>query len=273
MPKRQLGVALRKLREARGLDRRAAAGVLECSLPKISRIESGEVGVKASELRSLLDLYGVEGQERADLERLGQQTRQRGPQRPGMIPDWFRKYVNLEEAAIAVRTYREALVPGPLQTAEYARHVFLASPLPEPEDIPRLVETRMARMARLTGERPLQVHAVLSEAVLLAQVGGPDVMREQIEHLRTLAGLDHIVIQVMPLSAGAHAASGFPFSLLRLPNSAAQDIVYLEDLTGARYIESDPEEQSRYEIVWHYLARTALPAAETIARLDNLVPR
>ncbi len=274
VPKRQLGMALRQRREGLLMDREEPARMLDCSPSKISRIEAGDVGVKASELRELLNLYQVKGRERTDLERLGQQTRQRRKRTTygTAIPDWFRRYVNLEEGATQIRSYDMELVPGLLQTEAYARAVIKASPLPAPQDVERLVQARMARQERISGDDAVQVHAVLSEAVLRTQVGGPDVMHDQLVQLRELANRQNITIQIVPFTAGAHAATGFSFSLLRLPNNDGLDVVYLEDLTSARYIDNDPEEQQKYGLIWnYYLTRTALSPEESMRLLDTLL--
>ncbi|HEX5402769.1 MAG TPA: helix-turn-helix transcriptional regulator [Pseudonocardiaceae bacterium] len=273
VPKRQLGMALRKHREALAMEREEPARLLDCSPSKIGRIENGDVGVKSSELRDLLGLYQVKGRERADLERLGQQSRQRRKRTTygTALPDWFRRYVNLEEGATSVRTYDVELVPGLFQTEDYARAVTQASPLPAPADVDRLIAARMARQARVTGDDAPELHAVLSEGVLRTQVGGPDVMRAQLTKLREVARLPNVTIQICPFGAGAHAATGFPFTLLRLPNADGLDVVYLEDLTAARYIDNDPMEQQKYGLIWSYLIRAALSPAKSIKLVTTLM--
>lgn len=273
VPKRQLGMALRKLREAKGMDREVPAGVLDCSASKIGRIETGDVSVKLAELRELLNLYEVTGQQREDLEQLGKQARARRKRTTygTAIPDWFRKYVNLEEAATEIRSYEPEFVPGLFQIEDYARAVIQASPLVPPGDVDRLVEARMARHERVFGDEPAHVWTVMSEAVLLRQVGGPGVLRRQLEHLCELARRPNVTIQISLFSQGAHAAPGFSFFLLKLPNSDGLDIVYLEDLTSARYVDNDSAEQQRYGIVWNYLTRSALSPEESADLLDRLV--
>jgi hypothetical protein len=273
VPKRQLGMALRKRREKLGMERDVPAGVLDCSSSKIGRIEAGDVGVRASELRDLLNLYEVAGQERKDLETLGKQTRQRRKRTSygTAIPDWFRKYVNLEEGATEIKSYDTELVPGLLQTEEYARALTLASPLPPPDDVDRLVQARMARQERITGDDPADMWVVLSEGALRRQIGGPDVLRRQLEHLRALAKKPNITIQISPFTEGAHAATGFSFALLQLPNSDGLDVVYLEDLTSAHYIDNDPAEQQRYAVIWSYLTRSVLPPKESARLLVTLM--
>jgi Domain of unknown function (DUF5753)/Helix-turn-helix domain len=273
VPKRQLGLALRKYRESVGMDRDEPARVLECSPSKIGRIEAGDVGVKASELRELLALYGVSGSEREDLLALGAQSRQRrkrtsyGP----AIPDWFRKYVNLEEGATQVKSCDTELIPGLFQTEDYARALIEASPLPPPGDADKLVEARMARQKRIMGDDATPVWAVVSEGALMREIGGEVVMRQQLRHLRELAHRSNVTIQISAFRQGAHAATGFSFILLKLPNNDGLDVVYLEDLTSARYIDNDPTEQQHYAIIWNHLTRSAMTPAKSLRMLATLV--
>jgi hypothetical protein len=255
------------------MGREEPARALECSESKIARIESGAVGMRSSELRYLLDLYQVAGRERKDLERLGAQSRKRRPRTDygSAIPDWFRRFANLEETAVAIRSYDPEVIPGLFQTEDYARAITQASPLAPPDDIDRLVAARMARQQRLTGDDPVEVHAVLSEGVLHSQVGGAKVMQAQLRRLRELADLPNITIQVTLFECGAHAASGLPFVLLRLPDSDDLDVVYLEDATAARYIDANPEEQHKYGVIWSHLVKDALSPARSAPLLDTLV--
>lgn len=273
--KRQLGMVLRQLREEHKIDRVDAATVLECSSSKISRIESGLVSVSALELRALMDLYQVTGRQREDLERIGAEGRARrkkttyGP----ALPDWFRRYVSLEEGATAIKTYETELVSGLLQTEDYARAVTLASPLPAPGDVDALVQARMARQELLTAsDEPVTMWAVLSEGVLRRQVGGRAAHLKQLARLRELADLPNVTIQVSTFEHGAHAATGFPFILLTLPNSDL-DVVYLEDATTARYVDNDAVEQQRYGLLWSHLTRSGALSPEASADLLTTLVR
>lgn len=270
--KRQLGQALRALRERARLDRAAAARVLDCSVGKIGKIELGEVGVRATELRVLLDLYEVSDPDRTDLELLGQQSRQRrrrtsyGP----AVPDWFRRFASLEEVAAEIKSYQADVIPGVMQIEDYARALTMASPLRPPGDVDRLVAARLARQERLTGDDPVRMSVILGEAAVRNEIGGPDVLQRQLAHLRVLAERPNITIQVAPFSGGAHAASGFSFVLLKLASDSL-DVVYLEDLTSARYIDNDAVEQQRYGIVWNALRLSAMTPDESTRLLDTLV--
>ncbi|GAB3481312.1 helix-turn-helix domain-containing protein [Amycolatopsis cihanbeyliensis] len=271
--KRQLGLALADRRQQAGKTREDAAAALECSLSKISRIEHGDVGVRPIELRELLDLYGVGKDERGRVEELARLARQRRPRTTygSAIPDWFRKFVNLEEVASEIRTYDSELVTGLLQTGDYARALIEATPLHRPEEIDRVLAAREARQRLITGDEPIRVWAVMSEGAVRRVVGGREVMAAQLEYLAELGRQPHITIQVVPFGAGAHPSTGFNFSLLRFPDDDGADIAYLEHLTGASYLDRDrPQEMKIYEITFNALSAAALPPADSLRLLDNV---
>lgn len=273
VPKRQLGRALQALREAAGKTREDAAEALDCSPSKISRIENGHVGVRASELNDLMDLFLVAGQHRDELEALARETRRRRPRTTygKAIPDWFRRYVNLEEAASEIRTYNGELVHGLLQTEDYARAVTAPSPLHVPTDLDRLVRARAARQSRLLGEDPPQLWTIVSEAVLRLEVGGPKVMRGQLERILAMAELPHVTVQVTPFGNGAHAATGFGFTLLRFADDVGVDVVYLEDLTSASYLDKpDDLQRQQYALVWQHLSASALSPTDSLELVDTV---
>ncbi|MFD8494224.1 helix-turn-helix domain-containing protein [Amycolatopsis sp. NPDC059657] len=271
--KRQLGLALTELRERAGKVREEAAAALECSLSKISRIEHGDVGVRPAEMRDLLDLYEVAAADRVEVEELARLARQRRPRTTygSAIPDWFRKFVNLEEVASEVRTYDSELITGLLQIDDYTRALVEATPLHRPEDLDRILAARRARQKRIAGDAPLRVWAVMSEGAIRRVVGGPDVMARQLAHLTALAKQPHITIQVVPFSAGAHPSTGFNFSLLRFPDDDGADIAYLENLTGASYLDRDrPQELKTYEITFNALSAAALSPADSLSLVDTV---
>ncbi|MFI9812874.1 helix-turn-helix domain-containing protein [Saccharothrix variisporea] len=266
--KRRLGQALARLREATGTSQEHMAEVLECSPAKIRRIEVGDVAVRQAELRVLLDHYGTCCADREPIEHLAREARKRRP-RTGLgaaLPGFFRRFHALEELATEVLRYQAELVPGPLQTPDYARALLTAHPHHRPDDVERLVEARMARLDRIIdGEQCL--HVVLHEAAVRAGVGTRDVMRGQHRHLRELAALPNVTLQVLPLDAPAHALTGYPFVMLRFPDS--DPIVYLEALTTAATVE-DPSHITRYEEAFETLHRTALSPQKAATLLSTL---
>jgi hypothetical protein len=164
------------------------------------------------------------------------------------MPDWFEAYVGLEEAALGIRTYEIQFIPGLLQTEDYARAVtLLGHPAAPAADIDRRVSLRMARQAVLTRRTPSYLWAVIDEAALRRPAGRPGVMRRQLKHLLEAAERPNVTVQVIPFQAGGHAAAGGPFSILRFAERDQPDVVYLEQLTSALYLD-------RRETLEHYLA-------------------
>ncbi|CCH29952.1 Transcriptional regulator [Saccharothrix espanaensis DSM 44229] len=264
--KRQLGMALTSMRESVGKTQDKAAEVLECSPAKIRRIEVGDVAIRSAELRVLLDFYGATRQSRKPIEELARQARKRRPRTPygTVLPDFFRRFFNLEQIAAEVLRYHAELIPGQLQTPEYTRALIDANPFHHEEEVDRLVEARQARQAHLL-EGGQRLHLVLHEAAVRTVIGGPEVMRAQLQHLRKLAGLGNVTLQVVPFTAGAHAASNYPFVMLRFADNQ-RPIVYLENLTTASSVE-DPSHVAQYELVFRNLVAAALSPAKSTGLL------
>jgi transcriptional regulator with XRE-family HTH domain len=236
-----LGSHLRRLRESQGITREKAGYSIRASESKISRMELGRVGFKTRDVEDLLTLYGVLD----NAERRGLLEMVREANTPGwwhkygdLLPNWFTTYVGLEEATSVIRTYEVQFVPGLLQTSAYARTVIrLGYPdVPEAE-IERRVHMRMQRQDRLTKKDGPRLWAVIDEAALKRPIGGKEIMREQLQHLLEVATLPNITLQVMPFRSGMHAAEGGAFSILRFLESDLSDIVYVEQLWGALYLD------------------------------------
>ena len=236
-----LGASLRRLREGSGLTRDQAGFHIRASESKISRMELGRVGFKTRDVEDLLTpVRRLDDAERASPA--GDGPRGQHPrvvaQVSAELPPWFSTYVGLEEAASLIRTYEVQFVPGLLQTAAYARAVFqLGNPDLPPEKIERRVHLRMQRQERLTKKDGPRLWAVIDEAALKRPIGGQKVMAEQLQHLLEVAALPNITIQVMPFKFGMHAAEGGAFSILRFPESDLSDVVYVEQLWGALYLD------------------------------------
>ncbi|GAA4555356.1 helix-turn-helix transcriptional regulator [Planotetraspora kaengkrachanensis] len=236
-----LGASLRRLREAQGLTREVAGFHIRASESKISRMELGRVGFKTRDVEDLLTLYGVSD----DAERRGLLEMVREANTPGwwhkygeVLPNWFITYVGLEEAASVIRTYEVQFVPGLLQTAAYARAVIqLGYPDAPDGEIEQRVHLRMQRQERLTRADGPRLWAVVDEAALKRPIGGGGIMREQLQHLLEVATLPNITLQVMPFRFGMHAAEGGAFTILRFPESDLSDVVYVEQLWGALYLD------------------------------------
>ncbi|HUY49549.1 MAG TPA: helix-turn-helix transcriptional regulator [Streptosporangiaceae bacterium] len=236
-----LGGQLRHLREANGISREAAGEVIRSSASKISRLELGRVSVKSRDLSDLLTLYGVTGEaERADVLMLAREAAKPGwwHQYGELLPSWFEYYVGLEAAASRIRTYEVQFVPGLLQTPEYARAVIkLGNPTATLDELEQRVSLRMKRQQILTGPNGPKLWAVIDETALCRRLGGPGVMEAQLERLIEFAASPNITVYVVPLQSGYHAAAAGAFSILRFAAPELSDVVYLEQLTSALYLD------------------------------------
>jgi transcriptional regulator with XRE-family HTH domain len=258
--RRRLALELRRLRESARLTCEDVAERLECSASKISRVETGRVSVSPRDVRDMLQIYGVPPDQREELVQLARDSRQKGwwhAYSDTMQPQ-FATYVGLESAASEIRIYEVSLIPELLQTEDYARAVIGAGlPTSPQDDIERQVALRMARQPALTRSDPPKLWAVLDEAALRRRVGGAGLMRLQLEFLLELAQLGNVSLQVIPFGGGAHPAMGRPFVILVFPERVDPDVVYLEDLTSALYVE-DVDEVDRYNMFFNHLRATAL---------------
>jgi transcriptional regulator with XRE-family HTH domain len=274
--RRRLALELRRLREAARLTCEEVAEHLECSASKISRVETGRVSVSPRDVRDMLALYGVPEQQRDSLVQLSRDSRQKGWWHAYSDPvnPQFTTYVGLESAASEIRVYEVNIIPGLLQTQDYARTMIKAGMMSgRHEDVERKVALRMARQPALTRDDPPMLWTVVDEAALRRRVGGTELMRAQLEHVLELSSLKNVAMQVIPFGAGAHPAMGRPFVILVFPERIDPDVVYLEDLTSALYLE-DVDEVDRYNVFFNHLRATALSfedsAALVISALKDL---
>ena len=254
--RRRLALELRRLRETAKLTCEDVAERLECSASKISRVETGRVSVSPRDVRDMLQIYGVPEDQRDSLVQLARESRQKGWWHAygDSVQPHFGTYLGLESAASEIRIYEVNLIPGLLQTEEYARAVISAGMVDKPRaDIERSVALRMERQQVARTIMP-KVWAVLDEAALRRQVGGPEVMRIQLEHLREVGSLRNVSLQVIPFGGGAHPAMGRPFVILSFGEDLDPDVVYLEDLTSALWVEN-VDEIDRYNVFFNHLQR------------------
>ncbi|GHC33867.1 helix-turn-helix domain-containing protein [Streptomyces cinnamoneus] len=245
--RRKLGAELRRQRELTGMTSREAACAVGWHQSKVSRIETGISGVKPSDVARLLDVYSVSDPElRALLGALcGAGSKEaEGPRRGwwyayrDLLPSAYLDFISLESEASHARTLETTVVPGLLQTQEYARAVTRAALAdPPPEQVEELVRVRMARQSVLGGERPLQLCAVLDEAVLRHEVGGPEVIAGQLRHLLDMGSLPHVRLHVLPFTSGNHIGITGPFVIFSFPRIADLDVVVLDHLTSSLYLE------------------------------------
>jgi len=271
--RRRLALELRRLREAARLTCEEVGEHLECSASKISRVETGRVSVSPRDVRDMLELYGVPADQRESLVQLARDSRQKGwwhAYSDTMQPQ-MATYIGLESAASEIRIYEVSLIPGLLQTEDYARAVIRAGMVNSPaEDIERRVSLLMARQPAVVRDDPPKVWAVLDEAALRRRVGGSGLMRLQLEHLLAQAALPNVAVQVIPFAGGAHPAMGRPFIILVFPERVDTDVVYLEDLTSALYLE-DVAEVDRYNVFFNHLRATALSFDDSAALITSVL--
>ena len=269
-----VGAKLRRLRTDMGLSREEAAQAIRASEWKIHRLENGQVGFKERDLVDLLERYEVTDPDEVD-EIL---TLAREANTPGwwqhygdVLPAWFRTYVDLESAATLIRTYEGQFVPGLLQTDDYMRAVVHGAHLDESsEEVGRRVRLRMARQTLLTREHPPRLWAVVDEAALRRPVGGREVMRGQLERLLDATKLPNVTLQILPFGAGAHSAMVGAFSILRFGDQQLPDVVYLEHLTSALYLDKR-DEVERYLDVMELLCIDSEPPAKTVELLAKIL--
>jgi transcriptional regulator with XRE-family HTH domain len=264
---RRLRHELRKIREEHGLtiEQVSERSGGDWNASTISRWETGDRRIRPVDLRRLLDLYDVHGDQREVMLTLARQARERGWWRSysDAVPEWFEVYLGLEAEAAVIHDYAAELVPGLLQTADYYRAFMRAAPAAgDEETIERKAAVRLARQERLTGEDPPKFWAVLNEAVIRRVVGGAATMRAQLQHIAEMADLAHVTVQVLPFRAGAHPAMDGSFIVLGFPEPADPDVVYLESQAGSLYLERRPE-VGRYTAIFSHLIAKALDPDES----------
>jgi transcriptional regulator with XRE-family HTH domain len=268
-----LGSQLHRLRESRGISAEQAAEAIRGSHSKISRMEHGRVGFKDRDVNDLLTLYGVtDSEERAALLNLAREANTPGwwHAYSDVLPAWLEPYVGLEAAASVLRTYEVQFVPGLLQTEEYARALIRQGAAASEDEIERRAELRLSRQEILGGGNPPQVWAVVDEGALRRPVGGREVIRRQLEHLIAMTDHPAITIQILPFTAGSHSAMGGPFTILRFAEPDLNDVVYIEQLTSALYLDK-PSEVDSYLEVMEQLCLQAEPAGNTVKILNQIL--
>ena len=269
-----LGTQLRRLREEAGITREQAGDAIRASHAKISRLELGRVGFKERDVVDLLALYGVtDDQQLATVMDLMRQANTRGwwQQHSDVLPTWFENYLRLEQVAKMVRTYQVQFVPGLIQHEDYARAVVTSGHRSRSDyEIERRVQLRMDRQRMLHQPDAPRLWAVIDEAALTRPVGPPRVMRAQITHLLEVSEAPNIDVQVLPFHSGAHAAAGGSFTILRFAEPDLPDVVYLEQLTSAVYLDkrSDVED---YVMIMERISVQAETPARSTATLRRLL--
>ncbi|MFF3312538.1 helix-turn-helix domain-containing protein [Streptomyces sp. NPDC002952] len=271
---RQLGGELRRAREAAGRKGPDVAASLGWPTSKLSRIENGSLGVKPADLDALMDEVAMNDADKRDvLHAIARHGRQRGwwQTYKDTISPAYADLISLEDGAASLRSYQSTLIPGLLQTAAYARATLDAlSMTSTPDEVDALVDVRIARQSVLTRREPLELWAVIHEAALHPRVkSNPRMMKEQLQWLLDRQSLPQVSIQVLPLDAGPNVGMIGSFAMLSFPETADLDVVYLEHLTSALYVE-DLTEVSRYGMAFERLRAAALPFDESADLIERL---
>jgi transcriptional regulator with XRE-family HTH domain len=263
--RRELGARLRVLRTGAGMTVDDAAARMEVSPAKISRIETGARGVSVADVRFLCDLYRVSAEERDRLLNLTRESKRRSWWQQYGLPESVTTYIGLEDAAVSIQQYETSIVPPLLQTEDYA-YALTSGTAPDASDehVRQLVQARLTRQELLTSEQPPDLWAVVDESALHRQVGGPAVMRSQLEALADRSRPKNVVVQVIPLEAGAHPGMDSAFTILHIEE--VSDVVYVEGLIGNFYLQN-PTDITRYRRAFDQLRAIALGPRESRDRL------
>ncbi|WP_030209722.1 helix-turn-helix transcriptional regulator [Streptomyces sp. NRRL S-87] len=267
--RRRLGMELRKLREDKGMTAEQVAERLLVSQSKISRLENGRRSISQRDVRDLCEVYEVDDRRLVDsLMQMAKDSRQQGWWHAfGDIP--YSVYIGLETDAASLRVYEPQIIPGLLQTPEYATAIIRGA-LPETAqaDIDKRVQVRMRRQERVsdseneTERGPLRLWAVIDEAALLRRVGDAQVMANQLRHLIEQSELPHVTVQVMPFSMGAHPGVNGQYAILEFPDASDSTVVYIEGVTSDLYLEKANDVQ-KYSVMYEHLRAQALNVEQT----------
>ena len=269
--RRELGALLRELRNEHGWTVEDVAHRLGFSSSKVSRLETGQRGASPADIRSLCDLYAIDGDQRQHFVELAREGKQRAWWQPLGLP--YATYVGLEAEATSIWDYGLGIMPGLLQSPDYARAVVRAAvPRWVPEVVEQRVQGRLTRQQLLFSEHPPEFEAVVDESVLHRVVGGPAVMRAQLEHLMELSNLPHVTLRVIPYDAGALPAGNNKFIILRLPLPTVSDVVYVEGLTGDLYLHDDRDVEV-YATTYRALVELAASPDNTQKIVTSMIAR
>lgn len=263
---RRLGRQLRRLRDECGLNLEETGKKLKCSGSRVGRIETGDIKVRPGDVMEMLFAYGVplDGEPGRSLIALAEGIREAGYwKRLDALSSKYATFIAYETEAARLRNFEPTLVPGLLQTEAYAREVNSVGRETETDAIEQRVRARLTRREVLSRKpRPLKLHAIISEAALMVEVGGPDLVREQLDHIVTLSRKPNITVQVLRFAAGAHLADRGGLAILNFENDDPP-LGYIETLGGELFLEAK-REIARLESVYDHLKTMAMSPAESV---------
>jgi transcriptional regulator with XRE-family HTH domain len=266
---RELGMRLREFRTAKGLTVEDVASELLCSPTKVSRAETGARRATLRDVRDLCQIYGVDSETSAELMELAREARQQG---------WWTKYddlriatyIGMEQAATAITTFGMYYVPALLQTEDYARAIIKGiAPKIEEDILGQRVEARMMRQKLLFQPKPPKYRVLVDEAVLHRQVGGPTVMKAQLDKILSLIREERAAVQVLPYEVGAYGATDSNFTYMEFAGTKLPDLVFVEGLVSQLYLER-PDELARYREALEYLRDEALNPRDSAKRIEEI---
>ena len=269
---RRLAVELRSLRTASGLTREEVVERTGINSVTMYRIEHARVRPQTRTLRTLLDLYGVEKEQQAELVALLRDARERGWLHPyqSELPEQYMTFIGFEGEAESASNYESLFVPGLLQTEDYARAVITGVlPFASRDEVERRVEVRIERQEVLRGDNPLQLWGIVDEAALRRQVGSPAVMRAQFRHILEASELPNVTFQVIPFDAGAHAGMPGSFIVLQFTEEAIPDVIYIDSMAGDLFLEAESDVR-RYKLVFEHLRAVSASPDASRALLASL---
>lgn len=272
--RRRLAAELRKLRKESGKTREQVAEFVGCSPVTVTRIENAQSVARLADVARMLELYGIAGDRREVLMTLCSEARKRGwwHQYSGTIPPWFEVYVGIEGEVSEIRSYQPEAIDGRLQTESYVRALMLADvDVPSEQELERRVSLRMKRQEQFfDGDGAPRMWVVLNEAALRRQVGGQATMNEQLRHLIEASRSPRVVLQVLTYAGGAHPAMDGAFEILRFPEAADPDVVYVQYRRGSIYLE-DPSDVAAYAELFDHLRARALGPDESRGLIEHLL--
>lgn len=269
---RRLGFELRRLREAAHLTAEQVAEHLDCSQPKISRIESGRGPFRVLEVKAMIALYGATERESDALLELLRESKEKGwwAAYRDVLPAEYSVHIGMETEAASIRTYQSLFVPGLLQTESYARAVIRDAAINiSPEEVERRVAVRTKRQEVLHRDKPLNLWAILDEAVLRRQVGGREVIREQLRTLAEMSTMTGLTVQIIPFTVGAHLGMVGAFEIVEFSEPVDPDVVYVEALAGSIYVERESDVRS-YTIAFDHLRAAALSKSDSVDLINRM---
>ena len=269
---RRLAVELRSLRTASGLTREEVVERTGINSVTMYRIEHARVRPQTRTLRTLLDLYGVEKEQQAELVALLRDARERGWLHPyqSELPEQYMTFIGFEGEAESTSNYESLFVPGLLQTEDYARAVITGVlPFASRDEVERRVEVRMERQQVLRSDNPLQLWGIVDEAALRRQVGSPAVMRAQFRHIMEASELPNVTFQVIPFDAGAHAGMPGSFIVMQFTEEAIPDVIYIDSMAGDLFLEAESDVR-RYKLVFEHLRAVSASPDASRALLASL---